>query len=153
MTWTDPILKISSTSGFSNTLKLLLAEIKNKESITNSAFSKELLGHGLLSENGKLSVPIIHEQPGDPIFETTSEISQMIANVMIKTSQTPDFKKIIRTTDKAKALVIGYHEFMWEILSYLENENVLKSPFASNGNEQIKASDLHKLVYIIEKTQ
>lgn len=152
LTWTDSVLKASASSGFSKSTKSLLSEIVTNGSVKNPVLIHELQTHGLINPSGHLIVPIIHEKNDDPIYAPAIAISQEIADEMVKIVKIPKFRQLLKTTNSANALVITYHEYLWELLAYLESEGVINKPPALRVDEPVKASDLHTLVYLVEGT-
>jgi hypothetical protein len=124
----------------------------SKGSLKDPALIKMMQPYGLTNTNGQLTIPVIHEKSGDPVYTAALAISHEIAKEMIAIVHTPKFTHLLKKSDPAKAIVIGYHEYMWELLSYLESEGIISKPTALRDGEQVKASDLHSLVFMVETT-
>ena len=96
--------------------------------MTNLDARDQLVVLGVLNSEGKPVVPVIHEVPSDPIYSTSLVIAREVTEGMLRAIQSPAMQGAIDVEEKPVGLVIAYHQFVWELLRYLENEKLISPP-------------------------
>jgi hypothetical protein len=150
MTWTKPVLDASDAVGFSGSLDPLVEALAAKGDLAASPAAGGMRAQGLLDPNSRIAIPVIRERDDDPIYAKTQAIATLIAKDVLATLRAPHFMDMVKTNDPGKALVITYHEYLWEILNYLDEEKVLQAPAILQAQGPVKAAELHHLVYLVE---
>jgi hypothetical protein len=54
--------------------------------------------------------------------------------------------------DGEKAVVVSYHEWMWEYLAYLEERGIINKPFAFSNPKEAGPSDISALLFIVKRS-
>lgn len=52
--------------------------------------------------------------------------------------------------DEEKAFAVSYHEWMWEYMDCLEENGIVKKPFAFSNPKEAKSSDIGVLMFIVK---
>jgi hypothetical protein len=149
VTWTQSVQPFLTPLNDSSLTKPLLNELETQGSVSNPATRERLSALGILTTYGKPAVPIIHEVPTDPIYAVASTISRKVSDAMLRAMESPDVSALCGTDDKGVALIIAYHEFMWELLTYLEQAGVVHPPSILSKETNGDSRQIHDLVFIV----
>lgn len=68
---------------------------------------------------------------------------------MLRAMQSPAIPALIGSNDSSAALVIAYHEFMWELLAYLEQTGVVRPPAILSAKTHADPRQVHDLVFVV----
>jgi len=114
--------------------------------------AKKVFGpFNLFDSNGRFTVPIIVEKNEDSLYKISLALSKKICEQVLK-----DIEKLTKDLcfqDKEEALVIAYHELMWELLEYFEQKGLIQKPIAFANPEAAQSKDIADLVFIVKKGQ
>lgn len=105
----------------------------NGGTVTDSALVAKLSTWGLTDTDGRITIPIIRTNNGDPVDSICAAIATTI-NDAVKRHCTlwPDVHGI---TDQELAQVIFYHEVLWNLLDLCESEHLITVPDILRGRE------------------
>lgn len=104
---------------------------------------------GLFDASGQLAVPVVTERPGDPLFDAASRLSQKLAGAVATKLPLAELSRRFGLGSSEAALVIAYHELMWEMLAELDAKGIVKKPITFANPEQAKPSDAADLVVVV----
>jgi hypothetical protein len=103
----------------------------------------------LYDYSGKFTVPIIFESKENALFERCSVISNGMGSGMFNFFDLNELTHKFGFSSNEEALVVFYHELMWEMLDYYEKNGVIKKPIAFSNPDETLPEDISDLVFII----
>ncbi len=116
--------------------------------------AKKVFGpFNLFDSNGRFTVPIIVEKKEDSLYKISLALSKKICEQVLEVIHSEKFTKDFCFQDKEEALVIAYHELMWELLEYFEQKGLIQKPIAFANPEAAHTKDIADLVFIVKKGQ
>jgi hypothetical protein len=101
--------------------------------------------------NGNFTAPVIEEKEGNAIYNISKEIASKITNFMQSEINLDNLKNEYNFNSNSQALVIVYHEMVWDIMNALENKNIVEKPVAFKEPSKIKPSDIGNLIVLVKK--
>lgn len=145
-TWTESVLTATQPLLSDR----VVAQLASSGVVTDEATRHDLAGLGVLSADGKPRVPVIHERESDPVYSIALPISRKIGDAMMDGEAGVDLKALTHSRDDGHALLIAYHEFMWELLSYFEDSGLIKEPAALSAGVKSDPTQIGSLVLLVE---
>ena len=133
-----------------NILYEMLQDYIENGLITKKNVKSEFLKNNLFDDKGELQIPIIKNDSSNIFYKQSQTIAKIIANYLETKIDYNNFQSEYLIKKKSDAIIILYHEIMWDILNILESENLLKKPVAFENPNKAKQSDLKDLIFIIE---
>lgn len=118
-------------------------KVQDKEAI------KKFSEFNIIDSKGRFTVPIIDENSS--LYEKCSAIAQDVAG------QVPvllDLKSITSENNfrnEQVAMVVVYHELMWDLLDYLDGQHVIEKPLAFAKPEKALAADIGDLIFLVKE--
>jgi hypothetical protein len=103
----------------------------------------------LVAADGTMLVPVIREQPGDPVFDAASRIAAAFAKRIQDPELLARLQDIIGTTRRSDTLLIAMHEFIWEALDAYQAAGIVRAPKSSSTKRAPSESDLRKFMLIV----
>lgn len=94
-------------------------------------------------------VPLIQEQPGNPIYDNSLKLSQKLAEEVLKNLDLDALIKEYNFKDAEEALVVTYHELLWDIMEEMENRKLLTKPEVIANPKQAKEPDISGLIFLV----
>lgn len=149
VTWTQSVQPLLKPLNSLSLVESLLNDLEMRGSVSDPSARNELVALGILSADGEPAVPIIHEVPSDSIYAASLAISHKVGDGMLRVMQSPAIPTLIRSNDSGVSLVIAYHEFMWELLAYLERTGVVRSPAILSAKTHADLRQIHDLVFLV----
>jgi len=98
------------------------------------------------------TVITIIESPDDPLYKCCLEFAKIISAKVLDDIKTGNFKDLAGCTDEESALVIAYHEWMWEFLDECEKKGLLEKPLAFAHPEKATAADIGDLIFLVKSS-
>jgi hypothetical protein len=120
-------------------------KLEDKEAI--AVFGK----YNFFDSDGNFTVPIIVENEQDKIYSISQEISSNIISFIKSRIDLEILKNTYDFKDSSQAIVILYHEMIWDIMSALEKESIIEKPIAFKNPEQTKPHDIGDLIILVKK--
>lgn len=105
----------------------------------------------LFDGTGHFTVPVITAKRGDPLYELSDGIAQRVAQDVPALLDLEALSKQFGFRDNKQALVIAYHEVMWDLMDHLEGEGIVQKPAAFADPDKAKPADIGDLVFIVRK--
>jgi hypothetical protein len=149
VTWTRSVQPLLKPLNDSTLTQRLLKDLESHGSESDPAIRSQLAALGILTSEGKPAVPIIREGTSDAIYVDSLALSRKLSEEVLRVMQADDIPAVIGTGDRGVALVMAYHEFMWELLAYLEESGIIHVPAALAGQEQADPMGTQKLVFFV----
>lgn len=152
---------LTAATNWSDTSKLSYTEIVDyntvltdldiNSKITDSKVKDTLVKYGICDTNGKLKVPFIKKDTTNNFNICCNQIADKIFNYLDKNVDFSTIEKKYNIQSKGDAIIIIYHDIMWDILDLLEEIGQIKKPNAFSYPENSKPADLKDLFFIYEK--
>ena len=149
VTWTRSVQPLLTPLNDSALTRRLLKDLESLGSEPDPAIRSQLAALGILTNEGKPAVPIIRERTSDTIYVDSLALSRKLSDEVLRAMQADDIPAVIGVDDRGVALIIAYHEFMWELLAYLEESRIVHVPPVITGQEQIDPMGTQKLVFFV----
>jgi hypothetical protein len=105
----------------------------------------------LFDSTGRFTVPIIRADRRDPVHKLSEEIARQIADSLSTVLDLQSLSKQFGFRDNRQALVIVYHELMWDLMDQLESRGIVQKPLVLAAPDTAKQSDVADLVFIVRK--
>jgi hypothetical protein len=136
---------------FSN-LKLIRDNFTEHGRLINKRLIKDLEPYEIVDSSGSLSVPIIREDTDDKLFVICESMAKKVVNLFLLNMNLEELAKEFGFNVESEALIVCYHEFMWELLEYLEEKDIVKKPSFFYRPDEATFKDLGSLLFIIKKS-
>ena len=149
VTWQESVLPLLDPLNHSKVIDPVLEGLNQSGAVSDPQARSQLAALGVLTIDGKPRVPVIHEMPSDPVYAASQALSRKLGEGMLRALQSPELQSVLDTEDKPVALVIAYHEFMWELLAHLEAEKVLLPPPVLSSPLPIDPTEIRNLVFFV----
>ena len=107
----------------------------------------------LFDRTGRFTVPIINADSSDALYRLSEELAWQVADGVTTLLDLKALGKEFGFRDDKQALIIAYHELMWDLMDQLESERVVQKPIAMAAPDKAKQSDIADLVFIVRKAQ
>lgn len=107
--------------------------------------------YGLVSESGECKFPILSERRGDPLFETADALARTIAEQAASELAPGALVGAFGFRDESQALVVAYHELMWDLLDELERTRTITKPDLLSDPSAAAKAHVGDLVFVIRK--
>lgn len=104
---------------------------------------------GILDQTGKPIIPVINANSVDPIHSRAVLISEKLADAILSEMDLADLSREYGFTAESQALIVAYHELMWDLTDNLVASGILSLPTAFSDPETASLRDLSDLTYII----
>jgi len=131
-------------------LKKMLKDYKENGIITDKEIIQTFSKNDLFNSSGELLIPIIKADSTDVLFNQSDIIANKVANYLIENLE---FERILTQysfEDKEQAILVLYHEIMWDMLEIMEENGQLLKPIAFDKSKKATQKDLRDLIFIVE---
>ena len=149
LNWSDgPWKKIQKVFNWDN-LYALRDDFLKHGKIVDETLKSELIPYGVLDNEGNFTVPLIEMEAYDQVFLICQS---MAAKIVASISQKLDLENLQREfgfTDKEKAFVVLYHEWIWEFMEHLAEKGLVRKPLAFSDPEKAGPKDIGKLFFMV----
>ena len=150
LNWSEePIKKIFRYFNW-NKLGALLEDYLENGRIVDEALRKNLAETGIFDSVGKLTIPIIIEREDNQLYSACREVADKTANLFLRNLDLERLKTEFDFNNDERAIVVSYHEWMWEYLDYLEKEGLVRRPFAFSNPEEAGPEDIGALLFVVD---
>jgi hypothetical protein len=132
-------------------LKVFLKNYIDYGKITDEKVFTAFKNYNLFDEKGNLKIPVIIENNKNMLYNYSDQIAE---NICIKLVSNDIFKEVIKDfhfQDEEQAIIILYHEVMWDLLSIIEERQLIEEPNIIRNSSQAELRDVSKLLYIVRK--
>jgi len=103
----------------------------------------------LFDRNGRFTIPVIVEEDSNPMYRSAKAIAKVVADVAPEHLHLEALAQEFGFRDTKQALVVAYHELMWEVMDRLEAGRLVRRPVAFAEPERAQPSDIADLVFIV----
>lgn len=117
---------------------------------SNKKLITKFFENGIVNKKGNLKVPVIETQKKDELHNISHILAQKIANFSMNKVDYSQMQKDFFINKKQDAIIIIYHEIMYDILDILEQKNKLKKPKLFDNSKEANLSDMKDLILLIK---
>ena len=133
----------------------LLEKILNDLITKNKVEDKEAIEvfgqFNIFNSNGNFTVPEIEENKSNDLSNISRDISGIINTFLTSKVDTGYLINEFALKDRKQAVIILYHEIMWDMLDIMESDGLITKPAVFTDPEKSEASDVSDLVIITKK--
>jgi hypothetical protein len=131
-------------------MEKLLNNLVDQQKVTDKEVKQVFGAYKFFDPDGHFTVPIISQNESDPVYAVATRISRTISQ---NTGTNIDFPRYLRDFhfNREQAIVILYHEVMWDMLDLLETQHVIEKPVAFRSPDQAKPEDIADLIIIVRE--
>lgn len=132
-------------------LRILLKNYINSGKVTDKKALTTFAQYNVCDRAGNITIPIITENKNNRIYYYSSQIAEKISTELISNSIFDELMRDLKFKDRKQAVIILYHEVMWDLLSVIEKQKAIQKPSILENPNQSKLADISKLLYITRK--
>ncbi|MDH5413925.1 MAG: hypothetical protein OEW87_07300 [Flavobacteriaceae bacterium] len=132
----------------------LLIEIINDLNSNNKVSNQEAIEvfskYNFFSGKGELSIPVIIKNSENDIFTISLEIVYLIEDFIINNLDLKSLKHDFGFENNSQAIIVIYHEMMWDILQILERKRIIEKPLILRNPENAEIKDVSDLLFFVK---
>jgi len=132
-------------------LRMLYKDYIEYGKVVNENLRKELAPYEIFDSSGNLTVPIIKEKEGNQLYLKCKSVAMKTAQFFLDHVDVKNLMEEYEFYDAEKAVVVTYHEWMWEYMAYLEEKGTINKPFAFSNPKEAKPKDIGSLLFVVKK--
>jgi hypothetical protein len=150
VTWTDEALpRMRPFVSDFPTLGRLFEDYKSRDRVED-AHAREVFGpYDLFDASGRLTVPIIVEDSSNALYRAATAVARATAAEAPALLDLGDLASTFDLRDERQALIVAYHELMWDLLDGLEAQGLVRKPAAFATPGQANPADIAALVFVV----
>ena len=141
--------QIGGLTGGSDDLRALAAAVRADGRVVDPALRDALLPYRLVAAYGRPLIPVITESATDPLHAGALALSGDLADRSLAVLPLDDLQAELGLDDPAVALIIVYHELMWDLMEMLEADGLVERPCVLSGDPAATPADIGKLAFIV----
>ncbi len=131
--------------------KVMLNNISDDGKLSDTIVQNSFGMYNLFNEHGEVLVPIIYENDQNELYLLARKISKKICDQFITVTSIPSLVNKYNFKNSEEALIVLYHETMWELLSSLEEKEIIVKPEIFNSPDNAKMQDMTDLIFFVVK--
>lgn len=130
----------------------LLEDLKKYGKVKNEKVKQLFNPYRIFDSEGNFTVPVIVEDTSDSFYQLCKSLSQKVAKQVVRVLTIQDLKKDLDLKDSDEAIVVLYHEIMWDLLEQFEEMDIIQKPMVFTYPEGAKLKDVADLIFIVKQT-
>jgi len=103
----------------------------------------------LFDEEGRFTIPVIVEDDSNPMYRSAKAMAKAVAGVAPEHLHLTALVEEFKFRDAKQALVVAYHELMWELMDRLVAGGFVRKPTAFADPSRAEPADIADLVFIV----
>jgi hypothetical protein len=131
--------------------KSILEEYIKNSKINDDALKNYIKVYGICDENGNIKIPVIVKGDESDIVNSCNKIAQSIYDFMVNKVDYLELNNKFNIHSREDAIIIIYHDIMWDILDILEEKGLVQKPIIFSNPEAAQKSDLKDVLLIYHK--
>lgn len=132
-------------------LSVFIEEFSRKNKIENQKILDEFTPYGFFNETGNLTLPIIIEEKDNQLYSLSNKITDKLLAAFVNSTNTESLKASYGFRNDSEAIVIFYHEVMWDVLNLLIERQMVRMPIAFEFPDKAKPADIAGLCFLTVK--
>lgn len=125
-------------------------ELVEKGKVETEQAQKAFMRFNLVDSSGNFTIPVITENKDNRLYQISLDISQEVNKFVLQLIDLKEIRKEFDFPDEEHALVISYHELMWELLDFFEQQGHIKKPIAFENPDLAQLKDIGDLLIIVK---
>lgn len=101
----------------------------------------------LFDADGRFTIPVIVRDSADPVYVTALRMARKVVEQAPEALDLPALERRLGFRSASQALIVAYHDLMWDILATLERDGVVERPPILTGRGSAEPSDVGALVF------
>ena len=131
-------------------LGILHSDYATHGKIVNEEIRKELAEIKIFDSDGHLTIPVIKESGADLLYKACQAVADKSARLFLEFADIEGQIVEYGFHDREKAIVVSYHEWMWEFLDYLVEKGIMQRPFHFTNWEESTPEDIGSLLIVVD---
>jgi hypothetical protein len=111
---------------------------------------KTFATYGICDQTGRILLPVIKEDPKNKLYQISSRICKKMTRQLTSAKIMEQFTKTFRFRDIQQAMVIVYHEIMWDLMDEMEKSLGIKKPLAMVDAKKASPKNVAELMFLVE---
>lgn len=128
----------------------MILNINDEGKIIDTDVIKTFKIYDIIDTSGEVKVPIINAHKQDKIFKLSDSVAQKIFNQLIESVSFSVLADRYKLTDNETALIIFYHELMWDLMSIIEQEGIVKRPEILIDSDNSNFEEMVDLIFFVK---
>ena len=150
--WSEPAIPLMGELMFDWGAQGAIVETLVAESrVVPNEVREKLARFDLVSEDGRLTIPVIDEQPGNILYEAATALADQIADSALERLAPANLVSRFGFRSHSQALVVAYHELMWDLMEQWEASGLIQVPIALEGSAEARPPDVAALVFAVRE--
>jgi hypothetical protein len=146
--WSPAVLPRFGPFLQSEHLIALFDQLRKFGRIADPGVRQTFAPYSIADADGKFTVPTIHQRSGDALNDEALAVAAAVAESTVHHIDVPQIKKSYGFRSDEEALIVSYHEIMWELMDALERQGLLQRPLAFSRPKDATPGDIGDLVFI-----
>jgi hypothetical protein len=134
---------------FNNDIKALIQSLRSNNHSLDRKLFDEFSVYGFFNQDSTLTIPVINEKETNTLCHLSNEIMDKLLPAFLEKASIETLKTLYQFNDTSEAIVIFYHEVMWDIMDLLLQKEVIQLPTAFQFPERAKPTDAAELCFIV----
>lgn len=128
----------------------MLNDFKKNSKVTDTIIKGTLVQYGICDESGNFKVPFIKKDTTNTFNICCNHIADKIFNYLVKDVDFSTIEKKYNFQSKGDAIIVMYHNIMWDVLDVLVENGQIKKPNAFTHPDNSTLTDLRDLFFLYE---
>jgi hypothetical protein len=121
----------------------------DKGRVVDAQAKKVFAPFNLFDDSGNFTIPVIEEKSENPLYGLCLTIAAKTAEQVPGIIDLDEITERFGFRDKKQAMVIIYHELMWDLLDELAKQGIIRQPVAFSDPKNTESKDIADLVFIV----
>jgi len=145
--WSD--LESVTDNLFDNDIKALIQSLRSNARPLDKKLFDEFSAYGFFNPDSTLTIPVINEKETNTLCLLSNEIMDKLLPAFLEKADIETLKTLYQISDTSEAIVIFYHEVMWDIMDLLLQKEIVQLPTAFQFPEKAQPTDAADLCFIV----
>lgn len=134
-------------------LRELFADCVDEGRADSQALLELFVPYGLVSKGGECEFPILSERYDDSLHEAGNALARQIADHAVSHLDLEELVREFGFRDESQALVVAYHEMMWDFVDELVRSGTLTRPALLADPPSREQRHVGNLVFVVRKSE
>lgn len=118
-------------------LRAMFDALREKGAVGDAELLKLGISWGMLNKEGKPAVAVLEQTAGNAVYDAAVATAEVLAKSVLEHLDLEALQKVLGTKTTKSALVMAYHEVMWDLADELENAGLFKHPAPLNESGRL----------------
>jgi hypothetical protein len=121
--------------------------------VEDKAIKEALKPFGIFNEAGHLMIPVIEEKENNTLYQISRKISKRSIEHTLSLVSFEELKQDLGLRDVQQAIIIFYHELIWDLMDAVEARGLARKPIAFTNPEEATAKNVADLMFVIRSEE